>query len=221
MVLEDDGLIVRAIVSWSVKDAAIDIGGLFGDADERYGDDNAAVPVTQCVLQGKTHRREGLATTGRDGETEEAGRQLGGGEAVLKDLVARSADYPAALARELPLVALEAFPKHSQRHFGATLRGCFFSKVPLGVQEVGVYEGGEEQAHEQLGGQAFTPHRGRKWELLPRFQVRQRLASQIERFPDGGSARRVGEPRLEVGGRLEAAVVTVDEQSECAKMLER
>jgi len=69
VVLQDD----RPAVFGTAEDATVDLGRLLGDADERHGDDDAALAVLACVAQSERHPGEGLAGAGGRGEPEHAG----------------------------------------------------------------------------------------------------------------------------------------------------
>ncbi len=191
----------------------MDIGGLLRDAGEGHGHDHPAHAVLQRVLEGEGHAGQGLAPAGGDGQAKQPRRQLGGGEAGGVDLGPGPVDrgeWDSCL--QPPEMVFEPFQQlrragHGPRPLRRRLRG----EVGLGVEEVGVDQGREQHAQEQLRLPAIEVGNGWRVEAEQLVELGREvlhrpphlLTSEVGAQPDGG-----------VGPVAQPAVVALDQERE-------
>ena len=113
------------------------------------------------------------------------GRLAGRFQASLVDLTPDPVDVVASLPREIFLVPIEEAPQVIHGDPASPVLRFLGIEVLLGVQEVGVHQGGEEKAQEKLGRCRVEPRVLGRSELGQRLKVGQQLPRPIQRCCHG------------------------------------
>lgn len=181
MVLDERGEGVRLERGDDFSD---DFGVLLDDRGEGDDEYDARLAICDGVEECEQKRRQGLASAGRDGESEEAGLFPGGGAAVIDDRFALDVDdVVTSRGAERIDVGADEIGNLLECVVGDRVsgRGLVGIHEGLGGEEVGINEAGEDETAEEAEGEVVGC--SQKW--------RERRDGHIEDI--GRSAGPVGE----------------------------
>ena len=156
-------------------------GRLFGDGNERNGDHHPVQPMPDGMLEGELETRECLAPAGRQGEAKEP---LGVAGMIKRVLAPTFAQGIHRRWWRAPGRASETHPGQKVGHgSGRSLRGVPRLTPPrtgvcLGVQEVGIKEGGVQETREHVGSKRIGADIGRQTDRVCLVHPRDRRCAR-------------------------------------------
>ena len=155
-------MVLQQLLAEIVQRLAEDVGGLFDDARERNGVDDAALVVCDRVCQRERERREGLTAARGDVEREEAGGEpslfAAGSQDFASPAIDRGVSDVPLFFGEMPVQAIEQL--FARRALALAKLGAFRAHERLGVQEVRIHEARKEHPCVEGQREAASPVAG-------------------------------------------------------------